>query len=254
MKAINTLASVALSVIITLSTLTGCKKSTTDSAPPGGGGGGTTVTYKYKIAYLYKKDSTDAVAYKTLLQANNCGVTLFDSAQVGLADFTKYDLLVIGHNAARAASDYTTQMVGAIKGSGKPVLFIGLGGSHYAEQLGLVVNYGSTATFTGATMLYIVDSSLSLFKSPKKLAISASLQLQVFNAGATVDGFYAASYYNLSSVQMLVLASTSSAKHFSVTVEKGQYGFFGYYDNVNAMTQAGKDFMVNLTYYVGKLS
>jgi hypothetical protein len=209
------------------------------------------VTYKNHIAYIYKQNSTDAAAYKSLMEANNCGVTLFDMSQLGSIDFKKFDLVVIGNNSSIDAYDFAG-ITGSI--AGKPVLMIGEGGLHFGEMVNAVVNWSNTSGGTRPITMIAVDSANPVYKTPKKIIIPANRQITLFNQGSFGEAFYAAAWINVSSVEEIGQASSSNSNEYSVTFEKNKWGFFGYYDNVNAMTQAGKDFMVNLSYYIGKLS
>lgn len=237
--------------------MTGCSKSDSgndNNNGNGGPGGGNSITYKNKIAFLYKRDSTDGAAFRSLLQANNCGVTLVDSAQTGSTDFTKFDLVVVGNNTAGSAGELTPQIVGAVKTSGKPVLLIGEGGGHFGEQLNTAVNWGSCAVFPLPASMIVLDSSTTLYKSPKKIIIPDNQQLPIFSQAQSGIAFYRSPYTSYPSVQMIAQASTSNVAYLSITLESGKYGFFGYYGNVSGMTSTGRDFMVNLCYYVGKLA
>jgi len=160
---------------------------------------------------------------------------------------------VIGTNSGRSASEFTYQMTGSVKSANKPLLMIGEGGGHFGEAIGSTVSWASTGNFSSAIMT-VLDSTLSLFKTPKQITVPGTMQLTVYNPGAGGQAFYKSPYISYPTVQTLIQAQTNSVQYFSVTYESGKYGYFGYYDNVNAMTSTGKDFMVNLCYYIGKLS
>ncbi|HEV7783360.1 MAG TPA: hypothetical protein VGO58_18925, partial [Chitinophagaceae bacterium] len=64
------------------------KKSDTVTPPPN------------KIAFVYKTDNTGAQAYKTLLDANGCEVTLVEMAAVATHNFSVYKLIIVGENTA----------------------------------------------------------------------------------------------------------------------------------------------------------
>ena len=41
--------------------------------------------------------------------------------------------------------------------------------------------------------------------------------------------------------------------YYPVTIERNRFALFGFYKGVGSMTDEGKDFIVNLTYLIGKL-
>jgi hypothetical protein len=86
------------------------------------------------------------------------------------------------------------------------------------------------------------------------IKVPSDLQLSLFNNSVSAEEFYKAPYNNYANVETIVKGTNSSSTYFSVTMESGKYGYFAYNGNVNQMTATGKDFMVNFTYYVGKLS
>ncbi len=43
-------------------------------------------------------------------------------------------------------------------------------------------------------------------------------------------------------------------KYYPVLIDNTKFGSFGFYSDASAMTATGKDFFVNLVYYVGGLT
>ena len=160
-----------------------CKKSHDITGNPS--------VYKNSIAYIYKQNSTDAAAYKNLMEANNCGVTLFDMTQLSSVDFKKFDLVVIGNNSSTDAYDFDG-ITGAV--AGKPVLMIGEGGLHFGEMVNAVVNWSNTNGGTRPVTMITVDSTQSIYKSPRKIAIPANRQITLFNQASFCEAFYAAAW------------------------------------------------------------
>lgn len=229
--------------------LAACKKSN-DAAPSSST---PEPEVKNKIAYLYKQNSNDADAYKKLMDVNGCTVTLIDMSEAASADYTKFDLIVIGNNTADDAYDFSAPIVNAIQGSSKPVLMVGLGGAHYGETINTTVSYATTEGLSFPTTCIVLDSSQAIYKSPKQINIPSTMQLDIFDQPTAGQGFNCQQLANYPNVNVITQGMVSRSTDFPVTFESGRYGFFGYYNNVNTMTQAGKDFMVNLTYYVGNL-
>jgi PBP1b-binding outer membrane lipoprotein LpoB len=67
------LRSIFTAIIIAVFSIlfTSCKKSKSEPEP-------VVAVIKNNNAYIYKTDNTDAVAYKTMLEDNDCHVTLID--------------------------------------------------------------------------------------------------------------------------------------------------------------------------------
>ena len=212
------------------------------------------VVAKNKIAYIFKSDSTDAVAFKHLMQQNGCGVTLVDKVDVAVVDYSSYNMIVVGHNTDQgsSASTWSSAESAAIKQSNKPVLFIGLGGLQLAAKMGNVVNYGNCASGDVASFM-VNDESSSIYKSPKNISAANAMLLNIFKTASPSQMFYAP-VTPVNNVVLIGKQPQSPSAYYPVGAENDHYTFFGFYNNVDAMTSTGKDFMVNLVYYTGKLS
>jgi hypothetical protein len=208
---------------------------------------------KNKIAYIYKTDNTDGQAFKDLMQANGCTVTLLDKLAAATFDYSSFNMIVVGKNTdgTQVTPDWSTAESTAINGSGKPILFIGVGGLQLALKLNNIVNYGVCASSSLASVI-VTDPSSTIYKSPKEIAIPAGNQLTIFSSPSYSQNFGTAGAPVANVV--LIGKETPASNYYPVAFEKNRYGIFGFSDNVNSMTATGKDFMVNLVYYVGNLS
>jgi hypothetical protein len=239
----STLVIAALAVAFT-----SCKKETVPAPAPS-----PAPVAKNKIAYIYKTDNTDGQAFKDLMQSNGCTVTLLDKSASATFDYSSFNMIVVGGNtdAGQVIPDWSNAESAAINGSGKPILFIGVGGLQLALKLNNTVNYGACAGSNTASII-VTDPLATIYKSPKAISIPAGNQLNIFTSPSYGQSFGTA----ITPVPNVVLIGKEApvSNYYPVAFEQNKYGIFGFYNNVNSMTAAGKDFMVNLVYYVGNLS
>jgi hypothetical protein len=208
------------------------------------------------IAYIYKTDNADALAYKTLLEANNCAVTLIEKANAVTTDYSKYKLIVIDNNTdvIGASQFWTTTDVNTIVASGKQILLIGAGGLQFAAKNGNIINWGQNAQSVESS-IYVLDPTSTLFSRPKTVAVnSTTKELIIYSTAYLSSGQYIPTG-TLANVTLLCkYFSATNTNYYPVSFEKSRYGFFGFYKGTSLMTQAGQDFMVNYTYYIGGLT
>jgi len=217
-----------------------CKKTST----PATGGP------KNKIVFVYKTDNSEGVSYKTLMEANGCSVTLIDKPLVAGYDFSAFNMIVIGNNSdVLGNTNWSSADSAAIQSSSKPVLLIGIGGYRLASKLKLTVNWNSSATETSSDML-VLNPASAIYKSPKTISVPANNKLNFYSASNNTVAFFTL----LTTASIELIGKNPLSPEFSpVNYEGSRYGTFGYTSNMNNMTQTGKDFVVNLSYYVGKL-
>jgi hypothetical protein len=228
--------------------LPACKKSKPESEP-------VVTIPKNNIAYIYKTDNTDAVAYKTLLEDNDCHVTLIDKAQVTTTVFTAYQLIAIDPNTdiAGLSSSWTNAETTAIETSGKPMLLIGVGGLQYAAKIGNKVNYLNTANFSD-TKFFVTDKTSALYSKPYTISIPVSTPaVTLYNTNVVSAAQLVAVGSSLDNVTLFGKFNLAP-NYYPLAFERNRYFSFGFTKGVDAMTGNGRNFMVNLAYYVGNLS
>jgi len=241
--------------VLILVILAACKKSNnatsqTTQPPP-----------QKKIAYVYMTDSTDGVAFKTLLQANKCAVTLVEKAGAAAFDYSTVDLIVIDDKSSLpgkltsstpqnsdAFTGWTAPDSAAIQVSTKPVLLIGEGGSLYACRISNMINFESDA-FGSTTDVIVSGTPTTLYQSPSAISLPANDQLTLFNAPSAVIEFY----FSGPVTNLLFLGVDPSDKFATVSIENGRYGIWGYRSNAGNLTTAGQTFLVNFVYYMAGL-
>ncbi len=130
---------------------------------------------------------------------------------------------------------------------------IGEGGLLFAGAIQDTVNWGSSAgnllTFFKAT-----DPTNAIYKQPKTITIGADSLVTIYSAASKVSSFYVKST-PVNNVTLLGReADFSASKYYPITLANTKYVTFGFYDNTDKMTAAGKDFFVNLVYYTGNLT
>ncbi|HEY4150547.1 MAG TPA: hypothetical protein VGM41_16520 [Chitinophagaceae bacterium] len=228
--------------------LNACKKSSSSPAsnPP---------AIKNNLVYIYKTDSTDGVAFKSLLQLNGCSVALLDKSAAAAFNYTTYNMIIIGGNtdAVTLHDNWDTVTATVIKNSGKPCLLLNEGGLLFADAIKNTVGWGGCGESSLASFIVLQPNS-SLYKQPKLISIPADSVLTIYSTPQNVESLYvnAPPMANVNLVGRE--GDTPSSKYYPITIEAAKYAVFGYYGNTNSMTATGKDFLVNLIYYVGNLA
>ena len=204
------------------------------------------------IAYIYKTNNEDGLAFKGLMEKNNCTVQLIEMADVPLHGYAKYKLIVADDNTSEVGQgNWTDAHVNTLKSSGKPMLLLGMGGLLYAKKIGNAAHWDNCGQFEEAALL-VMDKQSNLFKKPKLLIVPPDQKISLFTApslgagqqlpGGTLPGV------------TLIGAFPGHPTYYPLSNEKNRYTVFGFYKGVSGMTAAGKDFMVNLVYASGNLS
>jgi hypothetical protein len=227
---------------------TSCKKSKPEPEP-------VATIPKNNIAYIFQTNNTDGLAYKTLLEENDCHVTLIDKSKVSATTFATYQLIVIDHNTdvPGLTSAWTNADTLAIQSSGKPMLLIGVGGLQYAAKIGNKANYLNT-TFWNDTRFFVTDKTSTLYSKPYAISIPTSTPaVTLYNTAMPGSGQLVPAGSTLTNVSLIGWFSINPT-YYPVAFEKNRYFTFGFSNGVNDMNSDGKNFMVNLAYYVGNLS
>jgi len=240
MKKITSNGLLAL-IALTSLLFTACKKSTPAPA-----------NAKNEIAYIYKTNNTDALAFKALMEANNCSVQLIEMADAASLNYSKYKLIVADHHTNSVGfSNWTDAHVNTLKASGKPMLLLGMGGLLYAQKISNLANWINTGQFT-ETAIYVKDKTSNLYKKPKAITITAAQTIVLY----TIPTLGAGQYLPMGTLPGVTLMGSLAGQqnYYPLTYEQNRYTVFGFDKGVNSMTAAGKDFMVNLVYFSGNFS
>jgi hypothetical protein len=255
MKKTSLVRILTLSLIVILSitlaiSLNACKKSNPSSTPS------TPLPIKNLVAFVYQNDSTDGVAFRTLfVNSGGALVTLVDRKAAGSFDFSYYNMIVIGNNTDTLSSSnhWPAGDAMTINNFGKQILLLGEGGLLFAGAIQDTVNWGSSAGNT-LSVFKATDPASALYKSPKTINIGSDSLLTIYTSASKVNSFYVKStpVHNVALIGQE--ADSKASKYYPVTVANTRYIAFGFYKNVDAMTPAGKDFMVNLAYFAGNLN
>ena len=240
MKKITSASLLAFLAIMSI-LFTACKKS--HPAP---------ANAKNAIAYIYKTSNNDALAFKALMELNNCTVQLIEIADAASLDYSKYKLIVADHNTNSVGlSNWTDAHVNTLKASGKPMLLLGMGGLLYAKKIGNIANWINSGQFN-ETAIYVKDKTSNLYKKPKVITITAAQTIVLY----TVPALGAGQYLPMGTLPGVTLMGSLAGQqnYYPLTYEQNRYTVLGFDKGVNSMTADGKDFMVNLVYFSGNLS
>lgn len=235
-----TLTALLAFIAVTSIIFTGCKKSN------------PATNAKNAIAYIYKTNNVDALAFKALMEANNCTVQLIDIADAVSVNYSKYKLIVADNNTnSIGLSNWTDAHVNTLKASGKPMLLLGMGGLLYAKKIGNIAQWDNSGQFN-ETALYVKDITSNLYKKPKTITLTAAQTIVLYTVPTLGAGQYRPTGI-LPGVN-LIGSLAGQQNYYPLTHEKSRYTVFGFDKGLNKMTPAGKDFMVNLVYFSGSFS
>ena len=237
----------SVAVLCTIIIIVACKKNSTTTVPPNMPPPAGTKN----LVYVYKNDSSDGVSFRNLLKVNGCSVTLIDRSVAAAFDYSAYDLIVMGGNSDSLKSAKFTWPVAdalTIRNTNKPILLLGAGGLLFAEAMGDTVNWGGSAGNI-LTSFLVVDSSLSLYKTPKAISIPANQQLTIYTNPSKLASFYVKSTPVHNVLLMGEEDDIGNSKYYPISVDSVKFVDFGFYANMDAMTPTGKDFFVNLVFY-----
>jgi hypothetical protein len=137
------------------------------------------------------------------------------------------------------------------KNTGKPILLLGEGGALFAGDIQDTVNWGSSAG-NSLTGFKAFDPTSAIYKQPKTISIGADSMVTLYSSASKVVSFYGKSL-PVPEVFMIGI-EPGYPKYYPVSVSDTKFGSFGFYADAGAMTATGKDFFVNLVYYVGGLT
>jgi hypothetical protein len=229
-------------------TLAACKKtSNTSNTQPH--------SIKNSLVYVYKNDSTDGAAFKSLLQLNGCSVTLIDKSAVAAFNYANYKMIVIGGNSDSLQShdNWDTAAAAVIMNTGKPCLLLGEGGFLFGGAIKDTVNWAQSAGNLLTSFVALNPSSV-LYKQPKTISVPADSTIILYSTVSQVESFYLKAPPLANVVLIGRATSAVPSKYYPLLTDNSKYATFGYYDNMNKMTATGKDFFVNYIYFVGNLT
>ncbi len=160
-------------ILLTLLSITifcACKKNSNSPA-----------AIKNNLVFVYDNDSSEGVAFKSLLQQNGCSVTLVDRSKAGIFDYSGYTMILIGNNTdtLHAVQEWNSADAMTIKNTGKPLLLLGEGGALFAGDIQDTVNWGTSAgnTLTGFKAF---DPTSAIYKQPKTISIGSDSLVTLF--------------------------------------------------------------------------
>ncbi|TDW97364.1 hypothetical protein [Dinghuibacter silviterrae] len=243
--------SLLLTLYLLLIVVPACKKS--GSTPP-----------QKNIAYIYLAGTTDAEAFKTLLQANGCAVTLVEKSNVATASFAAYDLIVIDDSSSNfggtgtpyssAFTNWSTADSAAIQGAHKPLLLVGLGGMLYANRIKGPVDLVTDMTSAPIDTVQVGGIPASLFQSPLTVTIPANDELALYTAPSEiVEMYYAAPVPGVSFIARNNYTTPITATYGAIGTVAGQYGFWGPRGRTTTLTTTGQALLVNFVFYCSGL-
>lgn len=189
------------------------------------------------VAFIYNTDLVDVNSFKTLLEANNCSVTLVPVASTITTNYSTYDVVITS-----PASTLTKAQMDTLNSKNKPIVSMGSGGYKSLGQLSLSIGSPFGMSGTENTM-YVEDASLGVYNSPNKITINSGDSLRLFSVAASSSP--ARMIYVPTPVATIEGLLRYRPLYYAVVRQNGKYTFWGFALSPASMTQAGKDLFVN---------
>jgi hypothetical protein len=203
---------------------------------------------KPNVAFIYHSDSNAANAFKTMIEAelSNVTVTPIKLNAVASTDFSNYKGIIIGYDTGAGETWANAATVNQIKNSGKPVLAMGDGGYAFFGKLGLDIGYPKGA-HSNLNEFYVMNTSQSIYKTPKTISIPASRRLKVYNTNpGAVRPYIKVKPSNV----VLIGQQVGSPTYYLIAQQANRYILWGFSGSAKDMTDTGEDLYANLVSYL----
>lgn len=192
---------------------------------------------EFDAAYIYHKDTTSAASFKSLLDSENVKTDLISMGNLGSADLSPYDVILIGSDTGDWSDP---SMVTAVLSAAKPVVAVGQGGAWFLDRVpDLYAGWGNSALFS-ATQGSVVTREI--FGYPHDLGVSPGDTVTVYSSAVSALGLYDP---DLVTIHMLRHTSLTT---YHYIVREGTFYMWGFYGAPSAMTQTGRDLFTNLVF------
>jgi uncharacterized repeat protein (TIGR01451 family) len=218
--------------------------------------GGTAPCGSGKIAYVYKRDTATAGAFKGLLEGNGFTVQLVPLSVVTSTDFTAFNLVIIADDTGSldtwgTGAGQTTTIVSA----GKPIVGLGEGGYAFFGQLGLGIGWPH-GWHGPQDQVYGLAASLSYYHTPYDFAGLVPGPFPLYGAPVNEVGIYLPKNPNVLPIGLEPpYAAGALADHAPLIAEKinadlaGCNQLWGYSGGPKQMNLSGDRLFVNAVTY-----
>ena len=201
---------------------------------------------KLKVAYVHKKaGAQERDAFRTLI--TGAGYS-FDGVRVSAAaayDFSTVDLIVVSDESG-SYSWGTPEAVANVRGSNKPVLGIGEGGSSYFQQIEGLHIRNDDAWYHSSALALPVDATARLWTDPTVVKLGVALDATLYTAPSELLAVYLP--VQITGVKRLA-RQVESLTHYPIVSEKSGgrvHVLWGYRAGPQVMTKSGKNLFINL--------
>lgn len=232
MRTMRLVGAAALALLLTFTTfVTGC-----------GGSGGAAPP---QTVYIYATDFDTAYDFKAVIEGLGGSCDLVPLADVSTADFSPYDVIIIGHDTSGGSGWDISGNVIPVDSANKPVLGIGTGGSDFFDELALDI--GWLHTWGGSYgSIDVVDAALPVYTTPNDMSVVTDLTVSVYYA--PLAGSVSAYVPTPGTVEVLC-RETGDASHYLVARQE-RFMLWGFQGSASTLTGAGKDLFENVVAYI----
>jgi hypothetical protein len=133
------------------------------------------------------------------------------------------------------------------------LLLLGVGGLQYAAKIGNAVDVLNGSLWND-TRFFVTNKTSLLYTKPYTISIPTSTPaVTLYKTNVTGYGQHAFDGGSIANAELIGRFSFGTT-YYPLAFWKKRYFTFGFTKGVNDMTSDGKNFMVNLAYFVGNLS
>lgn len=207
-------------------------------------GAADVVVEQAPAVYLYKTDLATAQKFQTLLGQNKIKVDIVAMTSADTVDYTKYSLVIIGHET-NSGNDWGTQTaIDAIVNSGRRVLAIETGGAMFCGKLSL--NMGQPkVTYNTGNQMTPTDSASPVYQTPYVIPTTGPITVST-----NASGWYGnSSLIPIPSTVVALGTRVGTNNYVMLAWEQGRYMYWPFRDAPDLLTDTGQKLFVNAAWY-----
>jgi hypothetical protein len=199
-----------------------------------------------RLAYIYASDTSHQKNFTALLIEAGWQVDSILMGSITATDFSKYDLILIGHETGSISTWGTTpEQVSAITSTSKPIVGIGEGGYAFFGKMGLGIGYPNAA-HGSCSQVKVLSPASQYWKSPQAVSIPGDRLVTLYsNNGECVVVFAETQLMGFD----YVAHQASDSRYYPVILQD-RYLLWGFDTGPKNMTSDGEKLFVNLVAYL----
>jgi len=203
---------------------------------------------KPRIAIVYA-NLTVAQQFQGFLEDKGYETGLFPMKFLFLADFSDYDIILLGPETGNMGEWGTTAGVNRIVESGCPVIGLNEGGYAFFGKLNLATGFphGVHGQSTG---FLVLDRNHDIFNLPHEILIPKTNILQIYHNNTSEVEIY---FSKIPRGVRVLGRDATSENYYPLTLELNRYLLWGWNGPPDVMTAAGRSLFLNILEYLHRL-